>query len=237
VAGLVLSCEHASSALPPGFDPGVGEAALASHLAFDAGALEAAEVVRSRLGAPLFAGRWSRLYVDLNRSPAGAIPTESCRVPVPGNVGLSPAERTARLTLVEAHHDAVRAAVAGVIERAGACLHLSIHSFTPALHGVERPYDAGVLFDPVRPLEVAAASALLDGLRAAGRTARANEPYLGTEDGLTTRLRTCFDPARYAGLEVELNQALVARGEAAALGALVADLVPAALAAVARSSS
>jgi predicted N-formylglutamate amidohydrolase len=127
-------------------------------------------------------------------------------------------------------------AVERAIARAGVCLHVSVHSFTPELHGRPRPFDAGVLFDPDRPLEVAVAEVLLAGLRAAGRSARPNEPYAGTEDGVTTWLRTRFAPGRYAGLEVELNQGLLATpGAAAALGEALAGLIAPALAAVRRS--
>ncbi|MCO5172144.1 MAG: N-formylglutamate amidohydrolase [Planctomycetes bacterium] len=226
---LLLTCEHASCALPPGFDPGVGPEVVASHLGWDPGALEVAQVVAARTGAPLLAGEWSRLFVDLNRSPdlPGAVPAESCGVPIPGNQALPPEERARRLAAVQApYRAAVRAAVERAVVEAGACLHVSVHSFTPELHGRPRPYDAGVLFDPDRPLEVAAADALLAGLRAAGRPARPNEPYAGTDDGLTTWLRTCFAPDRYAGIEVELNQALLARpGAPAAVGEALAALL------------
>jgi hypothetical protein len=33
-----------------------------------------------------------------------------------------------------------------------------------------------------------------------------NEPYKGTDDGFTTFLRTRFADARYAGIEIEINQ-------------------------------
>ena len=71
-----------------------------------------------------------------------------------------------------------------------------------------RPYDAGVLFDPARPGEGAAAGQILAGLTAVGFTARANEPYLGTDDGLTTWLRSRYPDTAYLGLEIELSQTL-----------------------------
>lgn len=226
---LLLTCEHASCALPPGFDPGVGPDVVASHLGWDPGALAVAQVVAARLGAPLLAGEWSRLFVDLNRSPdtPGAVPAESCGVPIPGNTGLTSAERARRLAAVQApYRAAVLAAVEAAVARARACLHVSVHSFTPELHGRPRPYDAGVLFDPARPDEVVVAEALLAGLRAAGHLARANEPYAGTDDGVTTWLRTRFASDRYAGIEVELNQALLARpGATDAMGEVLGRLL------------
>lgn len=233
---LVLTCEHASNALPPGFDPGVGPDALASHLGWDPGAVDVARVVSARSGVPLLAGEWTRLFVDLNRSPEapGAVPAESCGVPIPANARLSASERDERLRRVQApYRAAVLAAVERAVERAGACLHVSVHSFTPELHGRPRPFDAGVLFDPARPLEVAVADVLLTGLRAAGRSARANEPYAGTEDGVTTWLRTRFAADRYAGIEVELNQELLATaGVPAEIGAVLAGLIAPAVEAI-----
>lgn len=237
MSGVVLTCEHASNALPPGFDPGVGPEVLASHLGYDPGALEVARALADHAGLRLLAGEWSRLYVDLNRSPdaPAAVPAESCGVVIRGNVGLSADARARRLARVQApYRAAVLAAVEREVERAGRCLHVSVHSFTPALDGRPRPYDAGVLFDPDRLPEAAAAEVLLEGLRAAGRSARPNEPYAGTEDGVTTWLRTRLPPGRYAGIEVELNQALLAApGVAPALGQTLAGLLGPALAALA----
>jgi predicted N-formylglutamate amidohydrolase len=239
---LVLTCEHASNALPPGFDPGVPPSVVASHLGWDPGALVAARVVAARVGATLIAGEWSRLYVDLNRSAgeAGAVPAQSCGTEIPGNRELDPAERARRIATTHAPYRAtVLAAVERAVAASGLCVHVSVHSFTPELHGKARPYDAGVLFDPARPLEVAVADTLLAGLRARGRTARANEPYLGTDDGVTTWLRTRFAPDAYAGIEVELNQALTTSASVAQeLGALLADLIaPSIAAARARARS
>lgn len=236
---LVLTCEHASNALPPGFDPGVSSAVVASHLGWDPGALEVAKVVAARLGVDLIAGEWSRLYVDLNRtaSEPGAVPAASCGTAIPGNRDLDPAERARRIARAHVPYRAsVLAAVVRAVAASGLCVHVSVHSFTPELNGKTRPFDAGVLYDPARPLEVAVADTLLAGLRARGRTARPNEPYLGTDDGLTTWLRTCFDANVYAGIEVELNQALTTRpGLTDELGALLADLVAPAIAAARRS--
>lgn len=237
---LVLTCEHASNAVPPGFDPGVGPAVLASHLGLDIGALDAARVVAARTGASLLAGEWTRLYVDLNRmaEAPSAVPAVSCGTPIPGNQGLLPGQREERLERVHAPY---RAAVLAAAERAvlgaGLCVHVSVHSFTPVLHDVPRPFDVGILFDPAHPLEVAIADVLLAGFRAAGRSARPNEPYAGTEDGVTTWLRGRFGPRAYGGIEVELNQALAASAaEAAALGETLAALVAPAIAAARRAS-
>lgn len=38
---------------------------------------------------------------------------------------------------------------------------------------------------------------------------RFNEPYRGSDDGLTTTLRQGFQPERYIGLEVEIRQGIL----------------------------
>ena len=88
--------------------------------------------------------------------------------------------------------------------------HLSVHSFTPVMEGVERDADIGILYDPSRPLAVrwaAAWESALQSLAPAWRV-RHNYPYLGTDDGHTTELRAVFGPDSYVGIELEINQAL-----------------------------
>jgi len=204
---LILSCEHARAALPEGLDLGLEAAALASHIAWDEGALELALDLARRTGAPLFEGEHSRLLVDLNRreEDPGVIPERAFGVLVPGNRGLSAQEREARLAR---YHRPYRARIVQAVELRDPCLHLSLHSFTPTLHGQVRTVQVGVLYDPARAEEQRWADRLREALRAASLDARFNEPYLGTDEGLTTWLRERFPDPRYAGLELELHPAV-----------------------------
>ena len=217
MTALVLTVEHASCAVPPGLDLGLPAEVVSSHIGWDPGALPLAEALASARGAPLHAGAVSRLVVDLNRreSDPGAIPAVAFGVRVPGNEGLAPADRDARL---RRWHRPFRAAVAcDVAARvaSGGCLHLSVHSFDPSLSADRSGLDLGVLFDPARPAEVAVARALLDALVAAGLGARVNAPYAGTAEGHTTALRERH-PKGYVGIELELAQGLPpARADAA----------------------
>lgn len=95
--------------------------------------------------------------------------------------------------------------------------HLSVHSFTPTLDGQTRNADAGLLYDPGRPRERECCTAWQRAMRTADPRLRVrrNYPYRGVSDGLTTHLRRVFPPEDYLGIELELNQAIVARdGEA-----------------------
>lgn len=228
---VLLTCEHASNAVPDGWDPGVGGDVLASHVAWDQGARIIAEALRDRLGAPLFLGRYTRLYVDLNRFPhrPSVIPEVAFGVPVPANHGLGDAEREARLAA--AHRpwrEAVRAAATAAVGR-GPLLHLSIHSFTPALGADVRDYDMGILFDPGRDAEGRAAAVLIGACEAGGLSARPNQPYAGAGDGVTSWLRTLFPDAAYAGIEVETSHRVTeADGGCARVAAAVGDAVAAA---------
>jgi predicted N-formylglutamate amidohydrolase len=210
---VVVSCEHASARVPEGVDLGVPDEALASHVAWDEGAAIVAQAVAASLGAPIFLGVYTRLFVDLNRfatNPA-VIPAIAFGTPVPGNASLTEVNRRERLDLYHTpYREAVAGAVAAGIAARGACVHLSMHSFTDApLFGVPRDYDSGILFDPDRYLDRVVAAALIDGLSRRGIGSVANQPYTGTGDGLTTALRMRHGDREYAGIEVETSHRVV----------------------------
>lgn len=217
--GLVISVEHASSRVPsePGhpLDLGLPASELTGHRAWDPGAALLGRGLARITGAPLLLGQVSRLVVDLNRreSDPAVIPEVSFGLLVPGNVDLETSERLRRLARWHRpYRGAVEVAVNRELVARGRCLHLSVHSFTPELDGVRRDVEVGLLFDPARPLEVAWAAALGEALRGAGLDARDNEPYAGTAEGFTTFLRERHPWPVYAGLELELSQALLPQG-------------------------
>lgn len=180
--------------------------------------------VTTRLAAPLIATRISRLVVEVNRSPGQVqVFSEFTRdLDGPTRDGLLAAYYTP-------HRRTVETVIGALIASGLPVLHLSMHSFTDVLDGVERTVDIGLLFDPERASECAFIDAWMPKLarRVPGWRLRRNEPYLGTDDGLTTHLRTVFPPARYAGIEVEVRQSLLASaGEQRDIGDLLADSMP-----------
>jgi len=202
---LLLSCEHAANAIPARW----GElfrgqqALLASHRGLDIGALEAARLVQRRLKAPLLAARYSRLLVDLNRSPGHA------RLFSPAVRALPPAERERILAhCYRPYRDELRARVAVAIASGWRVLHLSVHSFTPVLDGITRRCDIGLLYDPERAEEKTLCQRWQQELAVQDPTlvVRRNYPYRGTMDGLVTALRREFPRGAYAGIELEINQ-------------------------------
>ncbi len=209
--GLVLSCEHASWTLPPGVDLGVPLEVLQSQAGWDHGAFDIASRLSEAVGLPVHTGLFTRMFVDLNRSPEhpDAIPVMCYGAPVPGNQHLSAGDRAAR---IEAFHrpywDAVRRDVLARMHDCDAVVHFSSHSFSPELDPANRNFDVGVLYDTTHEFESAMSERLMFQLRSAGLSVRANQPYAGTGPYICARLREELAGRRYAGIEIETSHAL-----------------------------
>lgn len=213
MTGLVLSCEHASWTLPPGVDLGVPLDVLRSQASWDHGALDIATRLSEAVGLPVHAGAFSRMFVDLNRKPdhPGVVPEVSYGAPVPGNALLAAGDRAARIAQFHTPYwDAVRRDVTARIYDRGSVLHISSHSFDPALDPAQRVFDVGVLYDPGHAPEAALAERLMFQLRRAGLDVRANQPYHGLGPAICTALREELGEA-YAGIQLETSHAVTYR--------------------------
>ena len=211
VIGLVLSCEHAAWMTPPDVDLGVPVDVLTSQAGWDHGALDIASRLGEATGLAVHAGAFTRMFVDLNRPPdhKSAIPLVCYGAAVPGNAHLSPGDRAARIALFHTPYwEAVRRDVRARLVDPGAVLHLSVHSFDPALDPPARGFDVGVLYDAAHPFEAELAERLMFQLRSAGLDVRANQPYVGTGATLCTALRGEHAGQRYAGIELETSHAV-----------------------------
>jgi predicted N-formylglutamate amidohydrolase len=220
----VLTCEHASYAVPRGYAGlGVPRAAIRDHIGWDIGAHDVQREVARRLGAPAVASRWSRLLIDCNRDlrDASLIVRESDGVAIPGNERIAAAERRRRIALYHTpYHAAVDRALARAKERNpdAAVQVLALHSFTPVLSGMPRPFDIGVLFDAYPVL----ARRLGRALAAQGYEVRYNEPYSGLA-GLIYSARRHGEAHDVAYVELEINNRLLrTRAGVARLGRDVA---------------
>lgn len=207
---LVISCEHPSNRLPPGYE--LDEELIELHIAWDPGAEPVARRLARRFDAPLHLGRWSRLLVDLNRSPDNPdlVRSTSDGHPIPFNREVDEEELELRMKRwYWPYRNAVVEDIEARIAGAGGCVHVSVHSFTPVLSGRRRRMDLGVLFDPSRRPEAPAARALREALdRETGLAVWLNHPYRGTSDGLLPWCRERFPADRYIGIEIEINQRL-----------------------------
>ena len=181
---FLIVCEHASKRIPASFGGlGLTAAALASHIAWDPGALAVAETMFARLDATLVAQRFSRLLYDCNRPPdsPASVPAVSEIYEIPGNTGLSAADRQAR---ADRFYLPFRRTLADCIERRVKSgrppVIVTVHSFTPVYKGVRREVELGILHDTDTRL----ADALLEGAGAGtDLVIRRNEPY-GAADGV-----------------------------------------------------
>lgn len=176
---LILTCDHASNHLPRALGQlGVERAELARHIAWDIGAADVTRRLAPLLDAPAVLSGFSRLVIDANRrlGVANSIPEESDGTPVPGNSALGAAERTRRSeALFKPYHGAVaRLIEARIAEGAWPAL-LLVHSFTPVMDGIERPWEVGILWDRDPRLAVP----LIRALQAKGLAVGDNEPYSG----------------------------------------------------------
>jgi predicted N-formylglutamate amidohydrolase len=205
---LLLTCEHGGNRIPRAHAAlfrGAGRE-LASHRGWDPGALLVAKALARRLHVPLLAVTWSRLLVESNRAPTNP------RIWSRYTAGLSREEKRHILERYWwPHRRQVEASVRRAVSGGGRVLHVAVHSFTPVLHGEVRNADVGLLYGSGRPREARTCrrwQAELRGVDPALRVRR-NYPYRGEADGLPTWLRRRFPDARYAGVELELNQALM----------------------------
>jgi predicted N-formylglutamate amidohydrolase len=148
-SNLVLVCDHASNRIPRQLGSlGLTEQKLKTHIAWDVGALAVAHRLSKQLDAPLVFGNYSRLVIDCNRHPESqdSIVQASAGIAVPGNRGLSNTEaRRRRECLFDPYHQAIDMLL--LARRSSSPFLLSIHSFTPVLQGLERPWPIGVCYE------------------------------------------------------------------------------------------
>jgi len=156
----ILIADHAGRAIPQALGTlGLGPAELARHIAWDIGIADVTRRLAERLDAPAVLSGYSRLVIDCNRKlrDPTSMAQESDGVVVPGNRGLSPAERNRRTAaLFTPYHDAIGTVIDARRRKGRVPAVVSMHSFTPVMNGRERPWHVGVLSnrDPrmARPL-------------------------------------------------------------------------------------
>ena len=205
---LILSCEHASNAIPKEytnlFSP--HSELIQSHFGHDIGAELLFEAVEKQINADYsIKGLYSRLLIELNRSLHHNHLFSSITKPLDASV---------KDKIIQYYYTPYRESIEGqiqnYIQKGKGVIHLSIHSFTPLLNGEIRKTEVGILFDPANQLEQDFADAwkkCIDEKRDDWRV-KFNYPYQGTDDGLTTYFRGKYKE-NYAGLELEINTKLL----------------------------
>ena len=227
-APVLLTCDHASAAVPRALDGlGLSAGAIGEHIGWDIGAAAVTRLLAAALDAPALLSGYSRLVVDCNRDPGDptSIPAESDGIAVPGNGDLSPEASVQRLEACFAPYHTAIAARLDAFEAEGIVpAFLSIHSFTPVMEGVARPWHVGILWDKdPRISEPLLAALSADSSIAVGD----NQPYSAREPtGFTVGYHAIARGLPHVALE--LRQDLIAAEEGAAAWAarLAAALRP-----------
>jgi predicted N-formylglutamate amidohydrolase len=148
---LFLTCDHAGRRMPVKLGQlGVSDAEMERHIAYDIGARAVAVALADALDATLIRQVYSRLVIDCNREPSvpSSIPEISEVTAIPGNVGLTQAQRDARRAeIFQPYHDAIAAALDARAARGQPTALVAVHSFTPVYKGESRPWQAGLLYN------------------------------------------------------------------------------------------
>ena len=224
---LLLLGDHAGRAIPGALAGlGVPPEALDLHIAWDIGVAGLGGCLAAALDACFIHQAYSRLVIDCNRRPEtpGAMPTVSDGVAIPGNADLSVEARAARC---EAIYDPYQARIAQDLDarerRGQQTLLVSLHSFTPQMDGIVRPWRFGVLHRGDSPFSQRVLGLLQAEL---GELAGDNRPY--AMDAIDNTIPLHADPRRLDYLELEVRQDLIADAAgqdevAAFLGRLLAE--------------
>lgn len=204
LAGVLLTAEHASNALPsPWIWPEADQWLVDTHWAIDLGIGAVTRHLARALDAPAVLARFSRLLCDANRRPDSETLFRDVADghPVTLNQALTDEERRLR---IERTHLPYHAAIDEALSRYPRAIVLSMHSFTPIYEdGPPRPMEIGVLFDR----EEALAHAVAEGLARDGWAVALNEPYSGRDGLIYSANRHAERHARRA-LELEIRQDL-----------------------------
>lgn len=178
-ANVLLVCDHASRRFPRSLgDLGLDPAARHCHLAWDIGAGALTERLSAALSLTAVLANYSRLVVDCNREllDAGAFLKFGDGIPVPGNRNLSELQKKQRAEeIFWPYHNAIERELERLRAMSTPTVLLAIHSFTPVLDAVTRPWQVGILWDKDRET----AEQLIDGFSRAGYTVGDNLPYSG----------------------------------------------------------
>lgn len=204
---VVLTCEHATGRLPATVTPDPRERrVLRTHWGWDPGAWQITRELARRLKTSAVGGKWSRLWIDLNRrvDDPTLIRRDADGVDLSWNSGLTVSLREERvLTYHAPYHEVIDRLIIRRLVRNLHPLLFAVHSFTSTFDKRRRRFDAGVLYERDRGL----AQRLGRRLREAGLSVRYNEPY----SGMAGMMYSVDRHGKHHGLpclELELNQDL-----------------------------
>lgn len=224
---FLLVADHAGNAIPTALHSlGLPESERGRHIAWDIGIADVSRMLADNLDATLIQQNYSRLVIDCNRPPGTveSIMAVSESTPVPGNANLSEADIALReREIFWPYHAAIDAELKRRRLAGRPVALVAMHSFTPAYKGVQRTWQAGVLYN--RDLRFA--RVLLPLLQSAlGEAVGNNEPY-SIDDATDYTIPVHGERGGLHHIGIELRQDLIAdeRGQRA-WATLLAEWLP-----------
>ena len=180
---VVLLCDHAGHRIPPEIGSlGISDEQLARHIGWDIGAAAVTRILAARWDVTAVLDHVSRLVIDPNRRPYGygSVPAVSDGCVVPGNHALGRDEIRRRIGAYFVPYHRKVARVIGSFRRRGAVpVVIAVHSFTPRMHGEDRPWHVGLLWRGDQRLSRPVIDRLHDE---PGLVVGDNQPYSGFRD-------------------------------------------------------
>lgn len=225
---ILITCEHASNAVPEDFSLGVSDELLQSHWGWDRWADDVMRRFAPQLGATTVSALVSRLVLDVNRGRGDdtLIRRDCDGQVIPGNQGLTPEQVEERVErLWRPYHAAIDSELSRLVERHSAerVVFFTFHSFSPDYGTSDRDFDVGVLFDAHEDL----AAGVKRALTTAGLRTRLNEPYSGYR-GEIYSAAVHGEAHEVSYFEIELNQGVLEdEARRAKIAAIFGQVVPA----------
>jgi len=206
----LLVVDHAGRTVPRALgDLGLPPGEIDRHIGWDIGIGGVARQLAPQLDAWTVLQNFSRLVIDCNR-PLDAptlIAAASDGTAVPANAALDGAQRQARIQAIFApYHDRIRRELDARAAQRRPTLLATLHSFTPSMGGIDRPWHCGVLYHRDPRL----AHALRDALQAEGDLVVGdNQPY-AVSDASDYAIPVHGEARGLAHVELEIRQDLIA---------------------------
>jgi predicted N-formylglutamate amidohydrolase len=226
-SAFVLVADHAGQAIPASLgDLGLAAGEIDRHIGWDIGIAGVLRELSPQLDAWAIEQTYSRLVIDCNRPLASPtlMPALSDGTVIAANADLDDDQRQAR---IDAIHVPYHAAIAAELDRRAACgqpaVPVLLHSFTPVMNGIARPWHCGVLYNRDARLAMRLHAALLaEGDLVVGD----NQPYAVSDDS-DYGANVHAEGRGLPYVEIEIRQDLIrdAAGQAA-WAARLARLLP-----------
>ncbi|MFH2137851.1 MAG: N-formylglutamate amidohydrolase [Candidatus Omnitrophota bacterium] len=206
---ILITCEHGANTIPFEYKKNFikNRQLLDSHRGYDRGAIDLYNVLKKDVADKAFICTVSRLLVDVNRSLHNPKVFSFISREFP-----AVSKQRVIAHFYAPYRNSVESAVAAIIKAGNRVVHFSVHSFTPVFNHHTRNADMGLLYDPRREAEKELCQRLAECLNSKHPelAIRFNYPYKGISDGGPAFLRSKYPEPDYCGIELEVNQKIVA---------------------------